>query len=64
MIVGKNSALIGFGVFLYAIITILALIGCCIAKGGFFTIVGVLNFLCNGWVIFSMYKYFSNYNNK
>lgn len=62
MIVGKNSALIGFGIFLYALITILALIGCFTAKGGFFTIIGVLNLICNGWVVYSMCKRFSHYN--
>lgn len=59
MITDKKSALIGFGMFLYALVTLLALVGCCIAKGGFFTIVGILNTIVNGFVITSIWKYFS-----
>lgn len=60
MIHNKNSALIGFGLFLYTLVTLLTLIGCCIAKGGFFTVMGVLNTLANGYVIVSIWKHFSN----
>lgn len=60
MITGKNSALIGFGLFIYTLVTILSLIGCCETKVAFFVVVGILNLLLNGWVITSVYKYFSN----
>lgn len=60
MIHNKNSALIGFGLFLYTLVTLLALVGCCIAKGGFFTMVGVLNTIANGFVIGSIWKHFSS----
>lgn len=58
MIIGKHSAIKGFGLFLYAIVTILALIGCCLT-GGFFSYIGVLNLILNGWLIVKIYKYFS-----
>lgn len=57
MIVGKYSALIGTKMFLYALIAILSLVGCCLT-GGIFTYVGVLNLILNGWVIVSIYKRF------
>lgn len=60
MIVNKKSALIGFGLFLYALVTILALIGCCITREPFFITAGILNFVCNWWVICSIYKHYSD----
>lgn len=62
MITGKFSALKGFGLFLYAIITIMALVACC-QQGGIFCGVGIVNTLANGWLISSLYKYWSNDNN-
>lgn len=57
MIINKFSALIGTGMFLHALITIFALVGCCLT-GGVFTYVGVLNLILNGWMIVSIYKRF------
>lgn len=62
MITGKFSALKGIGLFLYAVITILSLVGCCL-QGGFFCGVGIINTLANGWIISSLYKHWSNANN-
>ena len=62
MIVGKHSALKGFGLFLYAIVTILALI-CCVNNGGFWSVVGIVNTLLNGYMIYRLFTYFSNHNN-
>ena len=62
MIVGRHSALKGFGLFLYAIITILALI-CCVNNGGFWSVIGICNLLINSYVIFRLFAYFSNQNN-
>lgn len=45
MITGKNSALIGFGLFFHLVLTILVLIGCCLADGVVFTVVGIINAL-------------------
>jgi hypothetical protein len=62
MIIGKHSALKGFGLFLYAIVTILVLI-CCGISTGYWWVAGVLNFITNSWVIFKLYTHFSNMNN-
>lgn len=62
MIVGKHSALKGFGLFLYAVITILTLI-CCVNNGSFWSVVGIVNTLVNGYVIYRLFTYFSNHNN-
>ena len=62
MIVGKHSALKGFGLFFYAVITILVLI-CCVNNGGFWSVIGIANFLANAWVILKLYTHFCNQNN-
>lgn len=62
MIVGKHSALKGFGLFLYAVITILVLI-CCVNNGGFWNVVGIINFIANSVVIYKLFTHFSNQNN-
>lgn len=50
------SKVVKIGLCLYALITILALTGCCVAKGGFFTMVGILNTICNGFLIYEIYN--------
>lgn len=62
MIIGKHSAIKGFGLFLYAIVTILALI-CCVNNGGFWSVVGIINAVVNGYVIYRLFTYFSDQNN-
>lgn len=62
MIVGKHSALKGFGLFFYAIVTILALIGL-VNLGHFWSVVGLVNTLVNGYVIYRLFTYFSDQNN-
>ena len=62
MIVGKHSAIKGFGLFLYAVITILVLI-CTVNKGHFWGVIGICNLLINSYVIFKLFAYFSNQNN-
>ena len=59
MIVGKHSALKGFGLFFYAVITILVLICTCNANNAW-GIVGLLNTILNGAVILRLFKYWSN----
>ena len=59
MIVGKHSALKGFGLFLYAIVTILVLICTCNASNAW-GIVGLFNTILNGAVIVRLFKYWSN----
>lgn len=59
MIIGKHSALKGFGLFLYAVITILVLICTCNASDAW-GIIGLLNTILNGTVIFRLFKYWSN----
>ena len=59
MIVGKHSALKGFGLFFYAVITILVLICTCNASDAW-GIVGLLNTILNSAVIFRLFKYWSN----
>lgn len=63
MIVGKHSALKGFGLFLYAVITILTLI-CCVNNGSFWSVVGIINAVVNAVVIVKLFNYWSNANNK
>ena len=63
MIINRNSAILGFGLFGWVVVAILALIGCCLAKGAIFTVVGIVNFLLNAWVIISLYKQFNNEKN-
>ena len=62
MIVGKHSALKGFGLFLYAIVTILVLIGL-VNLGHFWSVVGIINAVVNGYVIYRLFTYFSDHNN-
>ena len=62
MIIGKHSAIKGFGLFLYALITILVLI-CTVNVGSFWAVVGIINAVVNSWVILALFKYWSN-NNK
>lgn len=60
MITGKNSAIKGFGLFFYAIITILVLIGCCISTvSPIFIIAAILNFVANGYAIYKLYRTYS-----
>ena len=63
MIIGKHSALKGFGLFLYAIVTILALIGL-VNLGHFWSVVGFINAVVNAVVIVKLFNYWSNANNK
>ena len=58
MIVGKHSALKGFSLFFYAIITILVLICTCNASDAW-GIVGLFNTILNGAVIVRLFKYWS-----
>ena len=62
MITGRNSALIGMGLLMYILLTILVLIGCCLASGLVFTIVGIVNSAINAWIATSVYKIYSNKN--
>lgn len=59
MIVGKHSALKGFSLFFYALVTILVLICTCNASDAW-GIVGLLNTILNSTVIFRLFKYWSN----
>lgn len=58
MIVGKHSALKGFGLFFYAIITILVLICTCNTSNAW-GIVGIVNAILNSYVIFALFKHWS-----
>lgn len=58
MIIGKHSALKGFGLFLYAIVTILVLICTCNANDAW-GIVGFVNAIFNSYVIFALFKHWS-----
>lgn len=62
MIIGKHSAIKGFGLFLYAIITLLVFI-CTVNVGSFWAIVGIINAIVNTCIIVALFKYWSN-NNK
>lgn len=55
MITGKKSVK-GFALLFFALITILVLICTCISSV-FWGIVGGMNTIINGWVIWSLYKY-------
>lgn len=57
MIVGKHSALIGFGLFLYALVT-LVLLFVTIQMSAVVLIAGALNTLANGYVIYKVYNHF------
>lgn len=63
MITGKYSALKGFGLFFYAVVTILVLIACA-NYNTFFGVVGMINLFANSVVIFKLFTHFSNVNNK
>lgn len=58
MIQDKFSALIGFGLFLYAVITLVVLIGLCNIGTTFWGVVGGINTLLNGYVIYTIYQFF------
>ena len=57
MIQDKFSALIGFGLFLYAIATILGFIGLW-QVSTFFGVIGCVNTLFNGCIGYAIYKHF------
>lgn len=59
MIVGKYSALKGFGLFFYVIVTLMTLICICAFCGGWWCIIGVLNTMINTCVIVLIYNYWS-----
>lgn len=59
MITGKNSALKGFGLFFYALVTLLVLICTCNASDAW-GMIGLLNTILNSVVIFRLFKYWSN----
>ena len=61
MIVGKNSALIGFSLFAWLIVAVLALIPC-VEYNTFFGIVGLINLALNGCVVYKLFTHFSNRN--
>ena len=63
MIIGKHSAIKGFGLFLYAIITLLVLICTCNVSNAW-GVVGVINTVLNFWVILALFKYWSNNSNE
>ena len=58
MIIGKHSALKGFGLFLYALVTILVLI-CTCNVSNVWGIVGFVNAIFNSCVIFALFKHWS-----
>ena len=62
MITGKHSALIGFGLFFYAVVTVLVLIAC-VNYNEYFGVVGFINFIANSVVILKLFTHFSNRNN-
>ena len=57
MIHNKNSALIGFGLFLYTLVTLLVFVGL-IQVNTFFAIVGGLNLILNGFMIVKVYNHY------
>lgn len=59
MIVGKHSALKGFGLFFYALITMLVLI-CTCNTSDFWGGVGIVNTIINTYVIITLYKHWSS----
>lgn len=63
MIIGGHSALKGFGLFLYAIVTILVLI-CTVNVGSFWAVVGIINAVVNTCVIVALFNYWSNKSRK
>jgi hypothetical protein len=59
MITGKNSALKGFGLFFYALVTILVLICTCNTSNAW-GVVGIVNTILNSYVILTLFKYWSD----
>ena len=58
MIIGKNSALKGFGLFFYTLLTILVLV-CTCNTSILWGVVGILNAVINGLIIVALFKYWS-----
>lgn len=59
MITGKNSALKGFGLFFYALVTLLVLICTCNTSNAW-GVVGIVNTIINFYVILRLFKYWSD----
>ncbi len=57
MIQNKFSALIGFGLFLYTLVTLLVFVGL-VQVNTFFAIVGGLNLILNGFMIVKVYNHY------
>lgn len=60
MILGKNSALIGFALLLYVAIAICVLAITATYGGVFGIIVGILNTLISGFISYKIYKYYDS----
>ena len=59
MITGKNSALKGFGLFFYALVTLLVLLCTCNTSNAW-GVVGIVNTIINFYVILRLFKYWSD----
>lgn len=59
MITGKNSALKGFGLFFYALVTLLVLI-CTCNTSNVWGVVGIVNTIINFYMILRLFKYWSD----
>lgn len=59
MITGKNSTLKGFGLFFYALVTLLVLICTCNTSNAW-GVVGIVNTIINFYVILRLFKYWSD----
>jgi hypothetical protein len=59
MITGKHSALKGFGLFFYALVTLLVLICTCNTSNAW-GVVGIVNTIINFYVILRLFKYWSD----
>ena len=59
MITGKHSALKGFGLFFYALVTLLVLI-CTCNTSNVWGVVGIVNTILNSYVILRLFKYWSD----
>lgn len=55
MITGKNSAIKGLALFFYALVAILVLI-CTWISSPFWGVVGTINAVVNGWIIWSLFR--------
>lgn len=62
MITGKNSALKGFALFAWAVVLILAFIGCCIAGQVVFVAAAIALFGVNVFCIYTLYDMWSGEN--